>query len=534
MSELIKGFQTVDGIKKYDYESLDNLPDLEVFLKSKEQDLTTEQKEQARKNIEAVSSNDIQQEIEAALTEAKESGEFDGESISHEWEGTTLIITSAAGTSSSNLIGPQGKDGKDGTSFTILGSFNSEEELNEAHPTGKIGESYIINGSLYVWSETEGIWKNVGNVQGPQGERGPQGEQGPPGEKGADGIQGPPGKDGIQGKDGEPGPQGEKGEKGDQGEQGPEGPQGEKGEQGPPGERGADGAQGPQGEKGEQGESGKDGKDGAVFIPSLAENGDLSWSNNGGLENPDTINIKGPKGDSANVDDTLTQSGQAADAKIVGNKFKEINNTLENFSVFDKGLLPDGTDLNSVDEYGMYLLAPNYTYTNTPIQCGYLLVLSSEGDNETTNIGISTCDITGVTQYLTVRESFDTNSSSLTTIPKDTTNVPVLERINIGGTEWVRLAYNNFDGWALAQYVTFKTTSVSLSDISISSGEATDSTKTFSQIVINFDGSIIKRRSIWNGIAYQWTDSFNLIWTKDYGYSLPLPGNPGRLYFKKV
>lgn len=250
MSELIKGFQTIDGIKKYDYESLDNLPDLEVFLKSEEQDLTTEQKEQARKNIEAVSSNDIQQEIEAALTEAKESGEFDGESISHEWEGTTLIITSAAGTSSSNLIGPQGKDGKDGTSFTILGSFNSEEELNEAHPTGKIGESYIINGSLYVWSETEGIWKNVGNVQGPQGERGPQGEQGPPGEKGADGIQGPPGKDGIQGKDGEPGPQGEKGEKGEQGPEGPQGPPGEKGEQGPPGEKGADGAQGPQGDPG--------------------------------------------------------------------------------------------------------------------------------------------------------------------------------------------------------------------------------------------------------------------------------------------
>jgi hypothetical protein len=63
----------------------------------------------------------------------------------------------------------------------------------------------------------------------------------------------------------------------------------------------------------------------------------------------------------------LTQSGQAADAKIVGDKFEEINNTLENFSALDKGLLSDGTDLNSVSEYGMYLLAPNYSYTNSPI-----------------------------------------------------------------------------------------------------------------------------------------------------------------------
>ena len=36
--------------------------------------------------------------------------------------------------------------------------------------------------------------------------------------------------------------------------------------------------------------------DGATFTPSVSENGDLSWSNNKGLVNPQTINIRGPEG----------------------------------------------------------------------------------------------------------------------------------------------------------------------------------------------------------------------------------------------
>ena len=38
------------------------------------------------------------------------------------------------------------------------------------------------------------------------------------------------------------------------------------------------------------------GASGAVFTPSLDADGDLSWSNNGGLANPETVNIKGPAG----------------------------------------------------------------------------------------------------------------------------------------------------------------------------------------------------------------------------------------------
>lgn len=49
--------------------------------------------------------------------------------------------------------------------------------------------------------------------------------------------------------------------------------------------------------KGDQGIQGDRGPQGYYFIPSISENGDLSWSNTGDLENPQVINIKGPKGD---------------------------------------------------------------------------------------------------------------------------------------------------------------------------------------------------------------------------------------------
>ncbi len=38
------------------------------------------------------------------------------------------------------------------------------------------------------------------------------------------------------------------------------------------------------------------GKNGSTFIPSVSPEGDLSWTNDGGLENPPTVNIKGKMG----------------------------------------------------------------------------------------------------------------------------------------------------------------------------------------------------------------------------------------------
>ena len=40
-------------------------------------------------------------------------------------------------------------------------------------------------------------------------------------------------------------------------------------------------------------------ENGAIFIPAVSDSGELSWSNNRGLPNPEAVNIKGPAGQSA-------------------------------------------------------------------------------------------------------------------------------------------------------------------------------------------------------------------------------------------
>lgn len=117
----------------------------------------------------------VPQTIEAALAEAKASGEFDG---------------------------PKGDKGDTG----------------EQGPQGEKGE--------------KGDKGDTGE-QGPQGERGIQGLTGPTGATGPQGPQGPRGERGERGATGLTGPQGPRGlqgEKGDKGDTGPMGPQGPAGE----------------------------------------------------------------------------------------------------------------------------------------------------------------------------------------------------------------------------------------------------------------------------------------------------------------
>lgn len=57
--------------------------------------------------------------------------------------------------------------GEDGTSVTILGSYATYAELIAAHPTGTLGDAYMVDGDLYVWNGLS--WENVGQIQGPPG-----------------------------------------------------------------------------------------------------------------------------------------------------------------------------------------------------------------------------------------------------------------------------------------------------------------------------------------------------------------------------
>lgn len=87
------------------------------------------------------------------------------------------------------IAGPQGPKGdtgatgKDGTSVNIKGVVDSADKLPK---TGNnVGDSYLIAGSLYVWTGT--AWTNAGNIQGPQGTKGDTGATGPQGLPGKDG-----------------------------------------------------------------------------------------------------------------------------------------------------------------------------------------------------------------------------------------------------------------------------------------------------------------------------------------------------------
>lgn len=70
-----------------------------------------------------------------------------------------------------------------------------------------------------------------------------------------------------------------------------------------------------------KGLSGAPGSNGATFTPSVDAEGNLSWTNDKDLDNPETVNIKGPKGDTPDTsglqpktDETL----QTTDKTIVG------------------------------------------------------------------------------------------------------------------------------------------------------------------------------------------------------------------------
>lgn len=80
----------------------------------------------------------------------------------------TETITSDGNSTYSYSVARQGQDGADGTSVTILGSYNTYAELIAAHPTGdNIGDGYMVGSDLYIWNGT--TWQNVGQIKGADG-----------------------------------------------------------------------------------------------------------------------------------------------------------------------------------------------------------------------------------------------------------------------------------------------------------------------------------------------------------------------------
>lgn len=270
--------------------------------------------------------------------------------------------------------GPQGIPGKDGTSFQVLGRYDTIGNLTSAHPTGTKGDAYAVGvetTDIYIWDVDGNTWENIGPLEGPAG---PQGVQGPKGEPGDPGPQGPAGEDGqpgpagqaatitigttttgepgteaqvtnsgnqnaaifnftipqgAQGAKGDTGPQGEQGVKGDTGPQGVPGPEGPRGPQGEPGPKGDTGEQGPKGDTGPEGPQGPQGDPG-----EQGPKGDPGETGPAGQAATITIGttITGKPGTEAQV----TNSGTAQDAILNftipsggGTVYKDLLNTIQ-------------------------------------------------------------------------------------------------------------------------------------------------------------------------------------------------------------
>ena len=206
------------------------------------------------------------------------------------------------------LQGPQGEKGEqgnDGTSLNVLGTKESEADLPLS---AEKNDAYLIDGEMWVFDGTN--WNNAGKIQGPQGPVGPQGPKGDPGPQGVKGDPGEKGEQGAQGLKGDTGPQGEQGSVGPKGEQGDTGARGitftpvvdSEGNISWSNDGGLENPQtvnitGPQGDTGAKGDTGPQGEKGTTFVPSVDTDGNISWSNTDGIANPETVNIKGPKGD---------------------------------------------------------------------------------------------------------------------------------------------------------------------------------------------------------------------------------------------
>lgn len=149
------------------------------------------------------------------------------------------------------------------------------------------GSSYLnIKSSTGISPPDAEHWLLIA-AKGDKGQKGEKGNPGEKGETGAQGVQGPPGPKGDPFSYGDFTEEQLEALTGPAGPQGPTGPQGIQGQPGP---------QGPQGIPGETGATGPQGPAGPYFSPAMSKDGWLSWQNNGGLSNPEPVNLIGPQG----------------------------------------------------------------------------------------------------------------------------------------------------------------------------------------------------------------------------------------------
>ena len=267
--------------------------------------------------------------------------------------------------------GEKGEKGDTGSGFAVLGYFANVSLLQTNVTNPSAGDAYGVGENepydIYIWDGKNFQWVNNGPLQGAKGDKGETGAAAGFGTPTAEvtsldfneaptvsveasgtniakifkfifGI--PKGAKGDTGAQGEQGPAGEKGINGSPAGFGtptasatqlepnaeptvtveasgedtskifnfvfgiPKGAKGDIGEKGAQGDPGIQGIQGPKGADGLKGDTGP------YFTPTVSAEGIISWSNNGGLDNPASVSIKGPQGDTGAKGDPGIQGEQ--------------------------------------------------------------------------------------------------------------------------------------------------------------------------------------------------------------------------------
>jgi hypothetical protein len=110
----------------------------------------------------------------------------------------TVAPTGPTGpTGGAGPTGPTGTTGPAGSGVSVLGSYATLGLLQADNPLGNIGDAYVIDQNLYVWSDLNQEWFDAGTFvgdTGPSGPTGPTGSTGPQGE--ASTVTGPTGPTG--------------------------------------------------------------------------------------------------------------------------------------------------------------------------------------------------------------------------------------------------------------------------------------------------------------------------------------------------
>lgn len=182
-----------------------------------------------------------------------------------------------------------------------------------------------------------------------------------------------------------------------------------KGDPGDPGPAGKDGNDGNDGERGEKG---------TTFTPSVSEDGTLSWTNDGGLANPDPVNIKGPAGDNGGgeggaqyinellpdpneesvEEDNVVLPVKADDSDKLGGKnaseYLTADKVVNNFTTTREGFVADARALKDLNDEMSTIETITLTPTanvgtdtgSTALRFGKILVISCNIQVDTTNM----------------------------------------------------------------------------------------------------------------------------------------------------